>query len=564
MSGLVSVVMGLLSLLLPAQSAVQNPLGAPQPPRDAASRPAAAAGTASISGRVTTMDGRPLKRAQIRVALQGVSPPLTASTNSDGVYQLRDVPSGRLTVMVTRSGYLPIQLGQRRPGELARPLQVAEGETIERLDFVLPKSSSIGGVISDENNEPVAGARVYVMQWEYFRGRRRLVPAGGPGASTDDTGHYRIGSLMPGDYFVMAMLRETWTTTRSGEKVVLSYSPSYYPGTARQSEAQRVTLALGQDLSAVDVALVPGRAARLSGTVTGADGTPLAGAEVSVSQEIVGPTTSSFSSVGGTKTAADGTWTLRDVPPGEFRLSATHRHPEGGSLEAAMTIQVGGADQDGIVLTTLVPGHITGHVASDTGEVPPSSFGRVNVVAESLMVDARASAAAGDRGAVGADGRFTIRNVTGPVLLRVYGLAPGWAVRSIMAGERDYTLAPLDIGGGRTVENVRITVTKSFPDVTGRIVNDKGEPVEGTVLLFPAEPSAWLEPAAAERAARPDQSGTFRFPTVRPGAYLAIALDYVGERQAADPEFLAGLRKRATAVTVTEGAVPPLTLEVQR
>ena len=76
----------------------------------------------SIKGRVVAGDsGRPLRRAVITVT----SPALgtenrTASTGLDGRYEIKDLPAGRYTIRVQRSGYLGLQYGQRRPLEHRR------------------------------------------------------------------------------------------------------------------------------------------------------------------------------------------------------------------------------------------------------------------------------------------------------------------------------------------------------------------------------------------------------------------------------------------------------------
>ena len=62
-----------------------------------------------IRGRITSLHtGKPLRRAQVRLSVESdfIGTPRTASTSSDGRYEFRDVPSGRYTLLVERSGYL--------------------------------------------------------------------------------------------------------------------------------------------------------------------------------------------------------------------------------------------------------------------------------------------------------------------------------------------------------------------------------------------------------------------------------------------------------------------------
>jgi hypothetical protein len=47
---------------------------------------------------------------------------------------------------VTRNGYVTLQFGQQRPFEPGKPLNLAEGEVAQKIDFALPR----GGVIREE------------------------------------------------------------------------------------------------------------------------------------------------------------------------------------------------------------------------------------------------------------------------------------------------------------------------------------------------------------------------------------------------------------------------------
>jgi hypothetical protein len=78
------------------------------PPRDVGAP--AATGTATIKGRVISLDGeRPLRRARVVVSSPQLTEGRSTSTDSLGVYEFTDLPAGRYTVSVNRSGYLPLR-----------------------------------------------------------------------------------------------------------------------------------------------------------------------------------------------------------------------------------------------------------------------------------------------------------------------------------------------------------------------------------------------------------------------------------------------------------------------
>ena len=106
--------------------------------------------------------------------------------------------------------------------------------------------STITGRVADESGEPVEGVRIFATRMMFFEGRRRLVPIGTSSIQTDDEGEYRIPRLSPGNYYVMATTKETWTVTENGQDRLVGYMPTYFPGATTTPEARRVTLAVGR------------------------------------------------------------------------------------------------------------------------------------------------------------------------------------------------------------------------------------------------------------------------------------------------------------------------------
>src|SRR5262245_30401680 len=115
--------MSVILALIVLWAAQVQPSAPPQPrpaPRD--QRQPAQTGTSVVKGRVVAADtGRALRRAAITLTAPELgSETRTASTGLDGQYEIRDLPAGRYTVRVQRSGYLPLQYGQRRPLEAGK------------------------------------------------------------------------------------------------------------------------------------------------------------------------------------------------------------------------------------------------------------------------------------------------------------------------------------------------------------------------------------------------------------------------------------------------------------
>src|SRR5438067_7683386 len=206
---------GVCSLLLvghaAAQQSSQGPRaqglsGAQQPTRHTPAQPATPAPTGRITGRVLAVDtGRPVKRARVFVTAAELPTGRGMLTDDSGIFDLTELPAGRYTLTVSKSGFVSLSYGQRRPLQAGTPLQLGDGQQLKGIEFQLPRGSVIGGRVLDEDGEAMPGVMVRVMRYQYLQGERRLTPAGG--GQTDDKGQYRVWGLMPGDYYVNATAR---------------------------------------------------------------------------------------------------------------------------------------------------------------------------------------------------------------------------------------------------------------------------------------------------------------------------------------------------------------------
>jgi Carboxypeptidase regulatory-like domain len=572
---MLAVLFTMLSLAAASQPPNQGP------PRDA--QPSAQTGTAAIRGRVLASDtGRPLRRA--RITLSG--PELgregrSTSTSLDGRYEIANLPAGRYTIRVTRSGYLPLQYGQRRPLEPAKPLQLLDKQAIDRIDFSLPRASVISGQITDELSEPVADVQVFAMRSAYFSGRRRMITVGPP-ARTDDAGEYRLTGLSPGSYFVMAALRETWTVTENGVERTMGYAPTYAPGTASLSDARRVTVAIGQSAGNNNFALMPGAAASVSGTAADSLGRPLVNRNIMIMQEVGGPGFGMMMLGGNATTAADGAFTIRNVPPGSYKLVAqTTRDTQtsrGTVLElATQMVTLDGADVANLSLTTSMGWSIAGTVTDENGAPPDASPSRFGVVARLVDPDAGAgpggapppppppgaggSGAIPDSGRVREDWTFGVVSVFGAA--RVRAVAPeGWTVKAILHDGRDIADTPIEMKSGEVLTGVQVVVSNRVTTISGQLVDDKGAPLQdGTVIVFADEPSKWWDDSRWVRAVRPDQQGRYQIQGLPPGDYLAVAVDYVEDGIWNDADYLESIRRLGQRVTLGEAATRSLALK---
>jgi hypothetical protein len=538
-------------ILATALFSVARFAGAQTPANNPEPRP----GTAVVRGHIVAADtGKPLRRARVSFASPQLGGrPRTVSTSADGQYEIRELSAGRYTVSVDRSGYLTMRYGQRRPLEAARPLQIVDGQTVEHVDFALPRTGSISGQLTDEVSDSVGGALVFALRSEYWLGQRQLVPVGPP-ARTDDSGRFRIANIAPGNYFLRAVSRETWTVTRAGRRDVMSFLSTYYPGTPNVTAAQSIAVGVGQQARNADFQLTPGRTVTLSGTAVDSHGRPLT--NVLVGQEVIGPSGGTVGMAGSGPVAADGTFTIRDVTPGQYRLMAA------GSGEIAMLPMMVTADLENIALVASPGWSASGSIVTETGTPPPIQPARVRINPNtSNAFRIRMQAEPEFRSLINDDWTFSLSGIVGRAHL-VVTLPDGWVVNSIFHNGRDVAESSLEVSPNETLKDLLVIISDHPSVLSGQVSNGQGAPSDGTVIVFSTNADRWVQDSRFVRAVRANEDGQFQISGLLAGEYFAAAVDYVQDGLWNDPEYLDTIRRRAQRVTVGESNSSTLALRL--
>lgn len=538
-------------------------------PRDAQS-PQPKTGTAALSGRVFGSDsGKPLRRARVRAVGNDPREARTVSTDADGKWQMQKLPAGRYTIEVSKGGYVGLSYGQRRPFEQGKPVEVAEGQIIEKLDVSLPKGSVITGRILDEFGEPLAGVRVGAMRYRYFSGQRRLMNVMGTGASdtTDDIGQYRLHGLSPGDYYIVASFGVNVALEKSDDKT--GYAPTYYPGTPVLSEAQRVTVSEGQETPSIGFALEPIRIATISGTATDSQGKPLANGMIMLTSPSM---TSGSPLSGATMIKPDGSFTISNVVPGEYTLQTVTRSDmeavasSGNSRTVRMSevavvpLTVTGSDVTGLAVVSGPTGTARGRIVFEGGipaGVTPGSvmMASIPVALEQLTL--------GGAARIADDWSFEISGLFGKRIIRA-NLPTGWFLKSIVVNGTDITDAPAEFKAGEETTGLEITLSQKMASVTGTVQTAKGQATtDYVVVVFAADQAKWGFQSRFVQAVRADQSGSFLAKGLPAGEYIAVALPYLEPGEEGDPDVLERLRPQGTPLTLGDGDARQLTLKLR-
>jgi hypothetical protein len=145
--------------------------GAGQPARDTSARPADTQPlpTGRISGRVVAGDtGRPVKRARVFVNAAELQGGRGALTDETGVFDFTELPAGRYTVTVSKSGFVSLSYGQRRSRE--SPGSKLGGDLVEDPVVGQPPTLELGVAAADEVRH-----RLAVVRHDLGHHARRLV-----------------------------------------------------------------------------------------------------------------------------------------------------------------------------------------------------------------------------------------------------------------------------------------------------------------------------------------------------------------------------------------------------
>ena len=115
--------------------------------------------TGVIRGRVTSTDGRAVPRAEVRLASQrDIFQQTVVTAEDDGRFEFQEIVAGSYRVAAGKVGYSapgePIAFGPPPP-IAGRSLDLAEGQTLERVDITLARWSTLAGRVFDELGDPL-------------------------------------------------------------------------------------------------------------------------------------------------------------------------------------------------------------------------------------------------------------------------------------------------------------------------------------------------------------------------------------------------------------------------
>jgi len=601
-----------------------GPAGPAQPAQGGQQRPQLPPGTASLSGTVVVMgSGQTIPGASIELRRADcntfANPPevVTSTTDGNGKFEFKNLHAGGWCIVATVPGgqYTPAEYMQR--GVLGRgaTIPIADGQHVTGIQLSMAPTGGIAGRVRDADGEPMAHARVQVMEPFNEEGQRRLYIL--QVVQTNDLGEYRFFWLPPASYYIAVIPENTRARsvvsvqpppgtgghredviapvilpriTPSGEMVEETFVTVYYPSETESERAQPIQVQPGSTTSGVDVVLAAGRARsyHIRGTARNqVTGEAAAGAQLRLAPKkwaatVVMPTAT---------VDQKGNFDIAGVVPGSYVLlgnmsipdpsappapnapgAATPAPPPGGAgqqaqripLTANLSVDVSGGSVDNVQLQ-LVPGvTIPGRVVIEgaAANSNPQRGLSVSLVREPDVVGLPNATA---RGMIQADGTFNLQNV-GPGEYRIYVpplIAPfQWGAPPIPQPLQNMYVRSARLGNEDLLKS-RVRIEGNVPGqieviigaggrFNGNAMNERREPVPNvTVVLVPD--GAYRQRRDLYRTTSTDISGRFSMQGIPAATYKAFAFEEVPVDAWQGSDFLRPLEGRGAPVEIRDG-----------
>jgi len=512
----------------------------------------------AISGRVVTPAGQPVGGAMVMVSGNYLSRMVTADRN--GQFDAGRFKDGDYKIETGKFGYLTPEFRPMPESQTALMVRVGGDTRVHEIDVVLARGGAIAGTIVDSAGEPFQGVVVRALRLRQQDGRTLASSAGGAPRLTDDRGRYRLFGLPAGTYLVVATLDAT--ETASGRPRAPGFSPVYYPATAHVESAQAVPVEFDAAVTGIDLTFAASSTAQVSGRALNAAGDPLSG-RVALNVSARSGSVSAEPRVA--RIERDGSFSLADIPPGDYVLHAIGERAPGVAPEfGSEYITVGDQDAPPLTIRTTPGATLEGRFVAEGRTTLP-------LLAQVL----HASPVDGDRSppdgrgpeglAVHDDGRFYLAGLYGPMRL-TYPAPSGWYLKAVTIGGVDVTDRTFDFGFvEETFPNAEVVLSSAGARITGSVTDAaRRRATEFVVLAFSTSRVNWYTGSRHLKRAVTGEGGSFDVDGLPPGEYFVAAIDALPRGDWQSAEALDLLVQRAERVTLNEGQERTMTLPLTR
>ena len=554
--------------------------------------------TGGIEGVVVRAGmNEPIEGVELRIApvafQLGIDRPVP-TTDRDGKFSVSGLEPGRYLAMAVKSGYAAQFYGARQTGitglagigtreeDLAAAgalIDVVAGQVVRNIVIRMTPSATVSGRVLGANGEPLVAMQVELLAVTFdASGRRNLIAL--TQVDTDDRGEYRLFSVEPGRYYIavrwspVALARQEVNseirTVDAADSNGQRYAPAYYPGSADLAHASLIEVKSGDALSSVDVVMRPPSRqprrrirGRVIDSTTGQAPPPSSG-----SSFVLIPQDAEYLSslpAWDPHFMEDGTFELRDVPEGAYRLVVrvtSVRTNEATGHTAVMPLDVVGGDIDGLIVSLLPAVAMSGRVTLDGAPWDSADSGNLQIRLNPNRVGLfTLNLSPGPSPAFfQPDGTFVVANVNpGEYDLLFSGLPSDVYVQEARYGGVDALTQSIAIGA-RPSALLEIGISTKSGRLSGVVTDRERKPAPDVEAVLIPEGS--LRGPRQHKTARTDANGRFLLRGIAPGNYKIYAWDGIERFRYFDDGYVRQFEGMGKSVRIEESATGTIDLEL--
>ncbi|MEZ5237831.1 MAG: carboxypeptidase regulatory-like domain-containing protein [Microthrixaceae bacterium] len=467
---------------------------------------------ASISGTVSDAGGSGLAGICVNAALgQPVRNVSGTQTLGDGSYALDDLPPGDIYLYFHdcdgQVDYVAEWYDDQPNSDTATPVTQGPGGSTSGIDATLSEGDTISGTVTDGGGNPLADVNVV------FEGEDHSWAA----SSTGPDGQYTSPALAPGDYRVRFEPNST-------------YAVEYWNDQPSWASANIVQVDGSGPVGGIDAQLAA--EARITGTVTDPDGSPVQGACVGA---VMGDGQDT-QHVEGTQTDGSGNYVLDQLPAGTYRVYFDDCGNTGPFLEQFFD---GSPYFDDATTITLAAGQTRANVDAEfvrAAQIAGTVTDEGGQPLEGICVQATTDSFVGGMDRTRNDGTYEIDMVNGGAYKVQFSDcgdeegAPGqsagggtYLAKFYGGGIDPSTATPVTVAAESRVDGIDavLSLAGGTGTVSGRVTNTRDEGLQACIALY--------MPTEAVRFMPTEADGSFTFEDVPTGTWTVGFLGCGGE-----------------------------------
>ena len=525
--------------------------------------------TGTIRGLVLdAATGDPVPDADVSARAGGKS--VEATTDAQGTYTLRDVPTGKVQM---RAGLRTN--GSRGFGAFATKLvTLGAGQDVNGITFRIAQHGEISGKVLDENKDPITGITVFLVAPEYRRGVLRHAYASS--GTTNDRGEYRVQRVVPGRAYLLVAekrrrnldaISDAPADPKLRKKVPV---PTFYPNSPLMDGAMAITLRPGETREGMDIRMLRAPSMCVEATLDNGLGPAALRFEIEEAEPHNGSSgDGGFYYVTPSGMAGpDGKIRICELHAGQYQLIASGppATAEGAPFYGSTSVTIGKEDVRNVKAPGTAASPLNGEVVWD-GAAPQREYSEklfVSLNAPKRSFRSFGSVSESRSARVGIPADFSIPFVLmDEYEVDVTGLPQGLYLKDILYGTASVKNDVLHVGSSAGNMGVKIVLGQDGGSVSAKVTDKDGNPVgDQNVVVMPQSAGSEAQFAASLIYGQTDQNGVYQSGTLAPGKYLVMATSLTVDRTPETIRLLMGMRNRAKEIDLAAGARVQTTLAV--